>query len=171
MGETMEKVLSKIKNGMNWLLSRIAAVLLVAMTLLVIYQVFTRYVLNNPSAFTEEVVRYLLMWTGFIGAAYAFSVRGHMALVFLRDKLPENRKKILVTLTDLLVFLFALFVMVIGGVKLALSAAKEFSALLGIPRTLVYSMAPISGVFIMVAQAINIYEDITGKTVAKEDRV
>ena len=56
----------------------------------------------------------------------------------------------------------------IGGFKLALSAHAEFSALLGIPRTLVYSIAPISGVFIIFFQLINIYEDITGIFVIEE---
>jgi len=36
---------------------------------------------------------------------------------------------------------------------------------LGIPRSLVYSIAPISGIFIIIAQIINIYEDITGEKV------
>lgn len=158
----MQQILTKIKICINFLLSRIAALLLIAMTFLVIYQVFTRYVLNNPSDFTEELVRYLLIWTGFIGAAYAFSTREHMALVFVRDKLNDKNKKILIILIDAVVLAFALFIMIIGGSKLAFSARKEFSALLGISRSLVYSMAPISGVFIVIIQIINIWEDITG---------
>ena len=43
------------------------------------------------------------------------------------------------------------------------------SALLGIPRSLVYSIAPISGVFIILAQIINIYEDITGEKVDSKE--
>ena len=43
-----------------------------------------------------------------------------------------------------------------------MSAEKVFSALLGIPRSLVYAVAPISGIFIIAAQIINLYEDITG---------
>ena len=159
----MQATLTKIKKGMNFLLSRIAAVLLSAMTLLVLYQVFTRYVLNSPAAFTEEIVRYLLIWTGFIGAAYAFSTRQHMALVLVRDRLSPNRKKVLMTAIDVLILV--LFVIIIGGTKLALSAVKEYSALLGISRGLVYSMAPISGVFIILAQIINIYEDVTGNVI------
>lgn len=158
----MQQILTKTKKCINFLLSRIAALLLIAMTFLVIYQVFTRYVLNNPSDFTEELVRYLLIWTGFIGAAYAFSTREHMSLVFVRDKLDDKNKKILMILIDVLVLAFALFIMIIGGSKLAFSARKEFSALLGISRSLVYSMAPISGVFIVIIQIINIWEDITG---------
>ncbi len=161
----MVEILTKIRKGMNFLLSRIAAVLLSIMTLLVLYQVFTRYVLNNPAAFTEELVRYSLIWTGFIGAAYAFSTREHMALTLVINKLDDKKKRALQTAIDLLILLFALFVMTIGGVKLALSAQKVYSALLGIPRSLVYAMAPISGVFIIIAQIINIYEDVTGNVI------
>lgn len=165
----MEQFFIKLKSGMNFLLSRIAAVLLIAMTALVIYQVFTRYVLNSPADFTEELVRYLLIWTGFIGAAYGFSTRQHMALLLLPNKMTPEKRKVLMIALDTLVFVFALAVLTVGGTKLAFSARKEFSSLLGISRSLVYSMAPISGVFIMVAQAINIWEDATGKTIGEEE--
>lgn len=161
----MVQVLTTMKKTINFLLSRIAAVLLSAMTLLVLYQVFTRYILNSPAAFTEELVRYFLIWTGFIGAAYAFSTREHMSLVLVRDRLSPSGKRALMTVIDILILLFALFVITIGGIKLALSAVKVYSALLGIPRSLVYSMAPISGVFIILAQIINIYEDVTGTVI------
>lgn len=161
----MEKTFSIIKKYMNIVLSGIAAILLSVMTLLVIYQVFTRYILNSPAAFTEELVRYFLIWTGFIGAAYAFSTREHMALVLIRNKLTGNKRKILMTAIDALILILALLVITIGGVKLAMSASREFSALLGIPRSLVYSVAPISGVFMIMAQIINIYEDVTGKEI------
>ena len=161
----MQEILTKIKKGMNFLLSRIAAVLLSAMTLLVLYQVFTRYILNSPAAFTEELVRYSLIWTGFIGAAYAFSTREHMALTLVRDKLTGRPHQVLVIFIDALILLLAIFVITIGGYKLAMSARAEFSALLGVPRMLVYSIAPISGIFIIIAQIINLYEDITGNKV------
>ena len=158
----MNELLSVIKKWMTRLLAGIATVLLSVMTLLVLYQVFTRYVLNSPAAFTEELVRYFLIWTGFIGAAYAFITREHMCLVLVRDSLSPAGRRILMTAIDVLILLF---VITIGGFKLALSAQKVFSALLGIPRSLVYAMAPISGLFIILAQIINIYEDVTGITI------
>lgn len=161
----MVEVLTKIKKVMNIVLSGFAALLLSIMTLLVLYQVFTRYVLNSPAAFTEELVRYFLIWTGFVGAAYAFSTRQHMSLVLVRDKLNPSSRKVLMAVIDLLILAFAVFVITIGGAKLAISASREFSALLGIPRSLVYSIAPISGVFIIIAQIINIYEDVTGNMI------
>ena len=61
----MKELFTVVKKGMTKLLAAIATLLLSIMTLLVLYQVFTRYVLNSPAAFTEELVRYFLIWTGF----------------------------------------------------------------------------------------------------------
>ena len=158
----MKELLTVIKKWMTRILSGIATVLLSVMTLLVLYQVFTRYVLNSPAAFTQELVRYFLIWTGFVGAAYAFITREHMCLVLVRDSLSPKKRRILMIGIDVLILVFAVFVITIGGFKLAMSAEKVFSALLGIPRSLVYAVAPISGIFIIAAQIINLYEDITG---------
>ena len=165
----MKEFLSLIKKWMTRLLAGIATVLLSIMTLLVLYQVFTRYILNSPAAFTEELVRYFLIWTGFIGAAYAFSTREHMSLTLIRDKFTGKAHTALLVVIDGLILLMAIFVFTIGGFKLAVSASREFSALLGIPRSLVYSIAPISGVFIVLAQIINIYEDVTGEKVESKE--
>ena len=164
----MINILVKVKNVMNKILSAASVVLLVFMTSLVLWQVFTRYVLGKPAAFTEELVKYSLMWTAFIGAAYAFFTRDHMSLTIIKDKLTGNKRKILLLVIDVLILLLAVFVFVIGGFKLAMSARAEYSALLGIPRTLVYAVSPVSGIFIVVAQIINIYEDLTGVKVEYE---
>ena len=165
----MKNTFAAIKFWMDKILSIACAVLLTFMTVLVLIQVFSRYVLNNPVAFTEELVRYSLIWTGFIGAAYAFSTREHMSLTLARDKFTGKAHTALLVVIDGLILLMAIFVFTIGGFKLAVSASREFSALLGIPRSLVYSIAPISGVFIVLAQIINIYEDITGEKVNSKE--
>ena len=161
----MKNTFAAIKFWMDKILSIACAVLLTFMTVLVLIQVFSRYILNSPVAFTEELVRYSLIWTGFIGAAYAFSTREHMSLTLIRDKFTGKAHTALLVVIDGLILLMAIFVFTIGGFKLAVSASREFSALLGIPRSLVYSIAPISGVFIVLAQIINIYEDVTGEKV------
>lgn len=165
----MKNTFAAIKFWMDKILSIACAVLLTFMTVLVLIQVFSRYILNSPVAFTEELVRYSLIWTGFIGAAYAFSTREHMSLTLIRDKFIGKAHTALLVVIDGLILLMAIFVFTIGGFKLAVSASREFSALLGIPRSLVYSIAPISGVFIVLAQIINIYEDVTGKKVESKE--
>ena len=149
----MKNTFAAIKFWMDKILSIACAVLLTFMTVLVLIQVFSRYILNSPVAFTEELVRYSLIWTGFIGAAYAFSTREHMSLTLIRDKFTGKAHTALLVVIDGLILLMAIFVFTIGGFKLAVSASREFSALLGIPRSLVYSIAPISGIFIIIARS------------------
>ena len=165
----MYEFLVKTKSVMNKVLAALCTILLVFMTFLVIWQVFTRYVLNDPASFTEELVRYSLIWTGFIGAAYAFSSREHMALTFLRDKLEPNKKRLVTIGVDALILIFAFAIIFVGGAKLAFAASMEYSALLGVPRSLVYAMAPVSGLFIVIIQIINIYEDYTGVSLSVEN--
>ena len=158
----MQSKILLIKRLLEWVLSRAAALLLISMTALVIIQVVSRYLFQSPTAFTEEIVRYTLIWTGFIGAAYAFSTRQHMALIFFRDKLSGNSHKALMVFIDLLIMFFALAVMTEAGSRLAISVMSQGSPLLGISRGIVYAMAPVSGIMIAIAQLINLYEDFTG---------
>ncbi len=160
--------IARVRGGLGAVLATVAGVLLVLMTFLVLYQVFTRYVLGTPAAFTEELVRYALIWTSFISAAYAFLHRKHMALVFVRDRLPEGPRRGFLIGSDVLVLLFAVIVLVVGGTMLALSARHDYSALLGISRGLVYAIAPVAGLAITFAQVLNIWEDVAGEPVDVE---
>lgn len=159
-GGRMPPVLLRAREVLAAVLAWTAAALLIAMTLLVLYQVFTRYVLGAPADFTEELVRYCLIWTGFVAAAYAFATRRHMALVVVRDILPTAGRRALVVAVDLLVLVFALAVITIGGALLAYAARHETSALLGIPRSIVYGVAPIAGALIVLVQLVNVWEDV-----------
>ncbi len=154
--------LNRVRRVLGGILVWFAGTLLVIMTVLVLYQVFTRYALGSPAAFTEELVRYALIWTSFISAAYAFLHRKHMALLVVRDRFAPATRRGLIIGTDVLVLIFAVVVLVVGGTMLALSARNDYSALLGISRGLVYLIAPITGLAITAAQVLNIWEDLTG---------
>jgi TRAP-type C4-dicarboxylate transport system permease small subunit len=161
--------LDRVRGVLGSVLAAFAGVLLVLMTFLVLYQVFTRYVLGTPAAFTEELVRYALIWTSFISAAYAFLHRKHMALAFVRDRFSPRLQRGFLIGADVLVLLFAVVVLVVGGTMLALGAREDYSALLGISRGLVYVIAPVAGLAIAFAQALNIWEDVTGDPVVETE--
>jgi TRAP-type C4-dicarboxylate transport system permease small subunit len=117
----------------------------------VLWQVFTRFVLADPSSFTDELARYLLIWIGLLGASYAAGMRMHLAIDLLPAKLTGRSRFYVGVLTEACVFLFALSVLVIGGthlVTLTLTLGQT-SAALHVPLGYVYLVLPLSGLLMM----------------------
>lgn len=165
----MKSLMLTTKTFIHRVLFWFTAIMLIAMAVLVIYQVFTRYVLDSPASFTEELVRYTLMWTAFAGGAYAFVDRKHMALVFFRDRVPTALRRSLMIAIDVLILLFAVVVLLTGGLQLSLFSFDARSSLLGIPRGIIYLGAPLAGLAITITQVINIWEDVTGTTLPSRE--
>jgi TRAP-type C4-dicarboxylate transport system permease small subunit len=77
-----------------------------AMAVAVFLQFFTRYILNDSLAWTEEIARYLLMWLTFVGAAIAMRRGTHIAVEVAFTFLPPPAVRVLSFLVDLLVLGF-----------------------------------------------------------------
>src|SRR5690606_9920890 len=58
------------------------------MAIIVFLQFFTRYVMNDSFAWTEEIARYMLMWVTFVGAATAFRRGTHISVEAAQELLP-----------------------------------------------------------------------------------
>ena len=61
--------MQSIRKVLNHIMNVLAGGSLIAMTALTCWQVFTRYVLNNPSTWSEELVGYLFAWASLFGAS------------------------------------------------------------------------------------------------------
>lgn len=81
----------------------------------VLWQVLSRYILSSPSSVTDELAGYLLIWVGLLGAAYVSGKNEHLAIDLLLQHLRPSRRRSLQVLIFLIVFLFAVFVLIIGG--------------------------------------------------------
>ncbi|BAC15360.1 TRAP transporter small permease [Oceanobacillus iheyensis] len=150
--------MKKVKRWFDLGLLTIASILILFLVVAAIWQVFTRFVLQDPSISTQEVLRFSLIWVAVIGATYAFGQDEHLSLTFLRDKITGQAHKILRWFIDLLVIVFALFVMVIGGFNIAQATMAELSPILNMPMGFVYGVLPICGVIIIFYQIIHISE-------------
>ena len=155
-----------IKNKVDVIIKWALIVLMGISVLNVLWQVFSRFILNNPSSFTEELARYLLIWLGLLGAGYVTGKKMHLAIDFFVNKLSSAKKKYVELFISSSIFLFALFVMVIGGINLVSLTLylEQISASLQIQLGYVYLVLPISGVLIMFYSAINIVELFNNQT-------
>ncbi len=117
----------------------------------VLWQVASRYLMKSPSSFTDELAGFLLIWVGMLGAAYGTGNGLHLAIDLLPSKLPPKKRKVLDLVIHSLVGLFALTVMVIGGIWLVYTRfyLGQISAALELPLGYVYLVLPVSGIFIV----------------------
>ena len=128
------------------------AVLMAAMVLNVLWQVCTRFILRTPSSFTEEVARYLMIWVGLLGAAYATGRKAHLALDLLTGRLQGGARRVSECFIHAVVLAFAALVMVGGGGRLVwvqLSLGQK-SAALQLNVGLVYLAVPLAGAAIVL---------------------
>ncbi|PID92169.1 MAG: TRAP transporter permease DctQ [Bacteroidetes bacterium] len=150
----------KFQENLNKILAHILVTLMSVLVLDVLWQVISRKLLNSPSSFTDELAGFLLIWVGVLGAAYVSGKKEHLAIDILIQRSPKKRQRRLRMLIHSLVFLFAFFVMVIGGSNLVYSrfVLKVKSAALQLPLGYVYIILPLSGLLIMYYQYIHFSE-------------
>lgn len=137
-------------------------ILMAAMVINVLWQVATRFVLGDPSSFTEEVARFLLIWVGLLGAAYAAGKRIHLSIDLLPQILTGRRRHMLLFFVELCIFLFSMLVMVIGGASLVqlTLVLGQTSAALGISLGYVYLVLPFSGMLMMYFSALHAADEL-----------
>jgi TRAP-type transport system small permease protein len=70
--------------------------------LTVFYQFFTRYVLNNSAAWTEEIARYLLIATVFTGATIGVVKNNHIQVDFFYRYMPHGLARGMSTVVDIM---------------------------------------------------------------------
>lgn len=133
------------------ILSVVLIVLMAAMVLDVAWQVFTRFILRNPSGYTEELAGFLLIWIGLLGAGYAYYAKAHLGIDVLTTRLSGVKKQVSEILVAGIVFVFALFILVIGGWNLVdlTFTLKQISPVMGIPMGCVYLVLPLTGILFM----------------------
>ncbi|MDG4674867.1 TRAP transporter small permease [Shinella sp. 838] len=84
----------------------LAFIIFLVMAGVTFLQFFSRYVLNDSIAWTEEIARYLLMTVTFVGAAIVFRRRSNIAVEIIVDALPPTLGRLIRFLADCVTVLF-----------------------------------------------------------------
>lgn len=140
-----------IRKKTDKLIGSFLSMIMAAMVINVLWQVFTRFILNNPSSFTDELARYLMIWVGVLGAAYISGKNKHVAIDILSNRLTVKNQKKVAILVHAIVIIFSILVLVIGGFRLVYITAvlNQNSPALHIPLAVVYAVIPLSGLLII----------------------
>lgn len=143
-------IFNRLKLAVDRVIAAFSVAVMLALVVCVVWQVFSRYVLNQPSTLTDELARFLMIWVGLLGAAYTVGAQRHLSIDLFALAL-NKRKKLLSIVINVLILGFAGSVIVTGGLKLIdkTLATSQVSAAMQIPMGYVYIILPLSGVVMM----------------------
>jgi TRAP-type C4-dicarboxylate transport system permease small subunit len=107
--------------------------------LCVFYQFFTRYVMNDSAAWTEEIARYLLMSTVFVAIGAAVRRTRHIHVDFLYRLLPALAGRVLSTAVDALRIAF--FAVAVGlTIQMMTRMGSLQMTIIDLPMNLIYGV-------------------------------
>lgn len=134
--------------------------LVMVLTVIVSYQVFSRYVdFVPPYLWTEEASRFCFIWTVLLGAAIAVREGTHFTIDVLPQDMPAWLQRTVEVMVLLLVAVIAL-VMIFGGLRFAEVGWGRISTTSGIRLAWVYAAIPVSGFSILlfvVEQLVDVF--------------
>ncbi|MBW1698128.1 MAG: TRAP transporter small permease [Deltaproteobacteria bacterium] len=154
MLELFDRFLDFISLIVKWVM----LVMTICIFIIILFTVFTRYIFDFVTSWSEEVPRYLLVWIGFLGAALAVQQKEHIGFDFIFNLLPATGRKILALVLNLGIFIIGLIMLVYG-----IDFVKQFGGdwMESIPFTNIwfYISLPVSGALIILYV---VRDEITG---------
>ena len=152
--------MKKIRRAINRVMYILAGSSFLAMVVLTCWQVITRYVLKNPSSWTEELVSFLFAWMSLFGASIMVGERGHMNIPILPDHVSKEVRSALEIFAELIIILFSTVVLVYGGIRISGLAMGQLTSSLGILAGYFYLVLPLSGILNVIYSVLNLIDII-----------
>lgn len=143
--------MKELKAQLDAIVERLLITFMTVMVLCVLWQIVTRYLLGAASSWTEEAARYLLIWIGVLGGAYAVGQKIHLAMDLIKPKVGSRAARTQRLVLEIAIAAFALLALVIGGsvlVKISFELGQKSSAM-AIPIGVIYGVLPLSGLLML----------------------
>ena len=134
-------VIHKISDFVNKICCGLCVIALVAMVIMTGVQIIFRLFFDALS-WSEELTRYLLVWSTFIGGSIVYKYSGHISVTLLRDRCPPWLQKGLIVFVHLACGVFCTIAVVYGFRYMGLQG-KQLSAALRIPMRYMYMAIPV----------------------------
>ena len=147
-----------LRTFLNRVLDVLAGVSFLAMVIFTCWQVFTRYILQNPSSWSEELVSYLFAWMSLFGASLVVGERGHMNIPIVVERMGLTGRKCFAIVAEVIACLFAGIILVYGGIQITNLAMGQMTSALHVPIGFFYIVLPLSGVINIIYTILNIVD-------------
>jgi len=156
--ESMEKISAKVSRTSERIVQFTLVGMVGVMTVIIILQVFMRYLFLFSLSWSEEVARYLMIWVSFLGASLALKYGFHIGVEFVINRIPKKMRGWINLTAKLGVLLFLIY-FTIGGFRLSWAVRDQDSPALLFSMAYAYLSAPVGGVFMIIQLLSLLVED------------
>ena len=143
----MKKANASLLDILTRLAHGFVVLLMIVMSIVIGYQVFGRFVLNDTPSWTEQLATNLMIWLALLGGAVVAREDRHIALTIVLNRLGPRERNVLKGTLELLISGFGLL-MVWYGSEMALIVRNWTIPTLGVSRAFDYYAFPVAGALI-----------------------
>ena len=128
----------------------VSATALVAITLVIPYGVFMRYVMNSASSWPEPFSVLAMVLFSFVGGAAAYRANAHICVQMLTDAVAPAVRRVLLTVADLAMIATALFMLGYGTQLVRVTWNQSIGELPRLSVGITYLPIPLGGLFTLL---------------------
>jgi TRAP-type C4-dicarboxylate transport system permease small subunit len=154
--------LRRINGATSALLLQVAAAGLIAMTAIIGWQVFGRYVLNSSPSWAEQAALVLMIWYVFLAAAAGVREGFHIRILAMEALLPPRGQQVMRFAAHVVVGLGGI-ALAIWGTELVARTWSHVIPTLGLPRGAAYLPVPLSGALMTLFTIELMLDDASGE--------
>ena len=159
----MKFILSTSKKLRN-LASKVAQLIIIfmvaVMSIVIIIQVYLRYVVKASFPWSEELARYLMAWVAFLGSSLGIETGAHVGVELFVSLLPKRLHAGVKVITKFAMLAF-LAAAIREGYSLCISVASQRSPALMIPMVWPYLSVPVGCIFMFIQLLPSFLEDLS----------
>lgn len=166
--ETLRKGCHTIRTSLQKIEMLIGSLCLAAMLVMMLLNIFFRYVLYKPIFYSDELNNYLFIWMSFLSAAFIMGNDGHVRVTAVISLFPESVQTWIKVVMDLI--MGTVFFMYIGPSLRMLSRLKR-SNMLRVPLKYVYIIMPIAFLLMVIHILVNLTDEFARLAELKKSQV
>ncbi len=136
-------------NLLDRVIEAVCALLMVVLTVTVFVQVFNRFVLQTPLAWSEDLAMLLYQWVVFVGAALGVKRLRHFGIELVVRQFPERWRHYVELATPVVMLLVAIVMIVQGYTLVSINQNRTFSTM-DLSYIWAFLPIPLSGVLIII---------------------
>ncbi len=146
-------------SGIERVVKYLTNVLMALNLILILSSVFFRYVLKNPLVWSEELAKFLLVWTVFLAASTSIKNWDNLTVTFLTEKFSPKTSRMADMVIKTIAFVFIVFLFVLAMKAIPNVWGRERAPALGITMV-IPQLGVIVGLSLMILQFIGLFVEI-----------